>query len=135
MAETVDFLVTYAGGAVADMLNLILSAANNFSIFSSADWGSVTISNCQRVVGQGAASPGTPAADVTTAVAASQRATSQAAAAASAKSTDFLTNLETDLGTVGKYAVVGAGILALLYFSPEIKALFRSVTSKRRTAE
>ena len=116
MAETVDILVESAGGAVSDMLGGILAVMNQYSVWSSADWGSVSISTCEQVVGPNASAAGSPdaSAAVYSPAAASARVVAAQSAAATVASTDWLTNLENDLGVAGKYVLFGAAGLILL---------------------
>jgi hypothetical protein len=130
LADTFDVLVTNSGGEVVDMLNAILAVANDFSVWSSADLSSVVVASVKRVVGAGAAQIGTPAADQAAygAGAASDRSAASAAASAAAgvnQSSNWLTTIENELGTAGKYVVWTAAGVALLYLVSAAKKLRR----------
>jgi hypothetical protein len=131
LAETVDFLVTSSGGQVSDMIAAVLSVANDFSIFSSDDLSSVDVITCERVIGTNAAPPGTPDADnaVYSAAAAAARSASTAAAnaaAATSQGSNWLTSLESDVGTAGKYAVIGAGALLAYWLYKQARRIRRA---------
>lgn len=130
LAETIDFLVSSSGGQVADMLTAVLAVANDFSIFSSDDLSSVVVATCERVIGAGAAVVGTPDADTAVYSAAAAAARSADAAVANAAATanqsaNWLTNLENDVGTAGKYALLGVGLVAALAIYQKAKQLRR----------
>lgn len=119
LAETIDVLVTSPGGVVADLLRNVLTVANDFSLWSSNDWSSVVVTACERIVGTGAAPIGSPSADaaVNSPEAAATRAAESAAASVSAlnrQGSNWLTNLENDIGRVGTVVAIGVGA-ALLY--------------------
>lgn len=116
LACTVDILVMSDGGNVSGLVNSVLDAANSPAL---AD---VLIQSCEQVVGQNTAAPGTDAASeaVYSQDAAAAR-TSDASAAAATVGNTWLTSLENDLGTAGKYVVYGAIGLGALWLFGQFK--------------
>lgn len=131
LAATFDCLVTFAGGMVADLLTNVLAVGEGavsgfWNDWSSAALSNVAIQNCERVVGVNAAVPGTPDADtaVYSPQAASDRAQEAATAGAAVSSSaanNWLSDLEGTVGTVGKYVVIGGGLLALYWLYRQAK--------------
>lgn len=120
LADTIDVLVMSDGGSVADMINGILDVAND------PEFADVEISNCEQVVGQTSNAPGTDAANnaVYSPQAAATRA-SDAAAAGAAAGNDWLSKLESEVGTVGTYALVGVSLLGALWAYQQAKRIRR----------
>lgn len=122
---TVDFLV------LADPANTSMAAiVQHLEQAALAQHGS-TIETVQKVVGGGAIAAGSPAeyaAIFDTQGAAGRQAAQDAAAAAAAAQQSWLDKLEAQLGTVGKYAAIGAAGLLALWILAQLKAAKRVVS-------
>lgn len=111
-----DFLVTPNGQGhtvadVVDELNAVMVAANADNLA----WAFVptfSVSAVQKIVGAGAIPAGTPAAgDQYGTAGAADRSTAQAAAQTAANN-DWLSQLEGELGTAGKWLILGGAVVA-----------------------
>ena len=138
LAATFDVLVTYTTGTVGQLVANVLALGEGAVSGFWNDWSSAALSNvdiktCEQVVGANTAQPGTT--DATEAVYSTDAATTRAqearTAGASVSATaanNWLANLESTVGTVGTYVVIGGGLLALYWLYSQARRVKRIVT-------
>jgi hypothetical protein len=129
LAETIDFLVAgTAAHTVANMLDAIRVASRGGGInFQDL----VAIDKVEKIVGDNAIPSGTNAAvgAVTSLDAQQQRTTTAAAADQAAKAAgSWLGDLESAVGTAGKWVLIGGTAFVLYYFAKKAGTLRKLVS-------